>query len=167
MPRNWIAIRVTLLGGAGIDCDPPPGRTMIVGPAHTFADLAAAVDRAFARWDLSHLHMFRLHDGRLLGEAGPELDEDVLDEASHMVATTVGVGDRFEYVFDLGDDWRHACEVEATDVDPTEAYGVVPRTPVAIWGWGWIPDQYGRRSSDDDGDEVWEMRWVKTSAGES
>ena len=138
---------------------------MIVGPRHTFADLAAAVDQAFARWDLSHLHQFRLPDGRLLGEASPEWDQDVVDETSLTVASTVGVGDHFDYVFDLGDDWRHSCEVEATYVDPTEAYGVVPPTPVPIWGWGWIPDQYGRRSPDDDGDEEWEMRWVKTSAG--
>ena len=26
----------------------------------------------------------------------------------------------------------------------------MPEQPVAIWGWGWIPDQYGRRSFDDD-----------------
>lgn len=163
MPGNWIAIRVTLLGGGGIDCDPPPGRTMIVGPRHTFADLATAVDQAFARWDLSHLHLFQLPDGRLLGPASPEWDQDVADEASRRVASTVGLGERFDYVFDLGDDWRHSCEVEATDVDPIDVYGVVPRSPVPIWGWGWIPDQYGRRSSEGDGDEEWQLRWVKTS----
>jgi hypothetical protein len=160
-----MAIRVALLSGRGINCDPPPGRTMIVGPRHTFADLAAALDQAFARWDLSHTHLFELPDGRLLGEASPEWDQKVLDETSLTVASTVKDEDRFYYVFDLGDDWRHACDVEATDVDPIEAYGVIPRTPVPIWGWGWIPDQYGRRSVEDDGDEEWELRWVKTSDG--
>jgi hypothetical protein len=138
---------------------------MIVGPRHTFADLAVAVDQAFARWDLSHLHLFRLHDGRFLGAASPEWDLDVLDETSLTVASTVGVGERFDYVFDLGDDWRHSCEVEGADVDPIDAYGLVPRTPVPIWGWGWIPDQYGRRESEDDGQEEWQLRWVKTSDG--
>jgi hypothetical protein len=33
--------------------------------------------------------------------------------------------------------------------DPAEAYGVTPKQPVAIWGWGWIPDQYGRETLDD------------------
>lgn len=136
---------------------------MIVGPRHTFADLADAVDQAFARWDLSHLHMFELPDGRFLGAVSPEWDQDMLDETSFIVASTVGVGETFEYVFDLGDDWRHSCEVEAADVDPIDACGLVPRTPVPIWGWGWIPDQYGRRSSEDDGQEEWELRWVKTS----
>ncbi len=37
MPRNWMTIRVELIGGLDIECDPPPGRTMIVGPRHTFA----------------------------------------------------------------------------------------------------------------------------------
>jgi len=141
------------------------GRYRMVGPRHTFADLAVAVDQAFARWDLSHIHLFELPDGRLLGKTGPEWDQDVVDETSLRVAATVKDGDRFDYVFDLGDDWRHACKVEATDVDPIDAYGIVPRTPVPIWGWGWIPDQYGRRSFEGEGDEEWQLRWVKTSDG--
>jgi hypothetical protein len=164
LPRNWITIRVDLLGGRGIDCDPPPGRTMLVGPRHTFAELAVSIDQAFARWDLSHLHLFELTDGRFLGQPSPEWDLDVLDETSFKVASTVGVGESFVYVFDLGDDWRHSCEVEAAEVDPADTFGTVPRTPEAIWGWGWIPDQYGRRSLDDDGEEEWELRWVRTGA---
>ena len=64
MAKDWMTIRISLLGGGGIACDPPPGRVMLVGPRHTFADLAEAIDAAFARWDLSHLHMFELTDGR-------------------------------------------------------------------------------------------------------
>jgi hypothetical protein len=29
----------------------------------------------------------------------------------------------------------------------------VPRTPVPVWGWGSIPDQYGRRTEHDTGEE--------------
>ena len=32
-----------------------------------------------------------------------------------------------------------------------EAYGIVPPRPVAVFGWGDLPDQYGRRWSSDDG----------------
>lgn len=165
MPKNWRTIRVTLLGGRGIGCDPPPGRVMLVGPRHTFADLAEAIDAAFARWDLSHLHLFEFPDGRLFGEPSPDWELDVLDETSHTVASTVRPRDLFVYVFDLGDDWRHACEVEADDVDPVRAYGIVPRSPVPIFGWGWIPDQYGRRSEDDTGEDEWEIRWERGSGG--
>jgi hypothetical protein len=56
-------------------------------------------------------------------------------------------------IFDLGDNWQHRCTVLADKADPVDEYGPVPAGPVAIWGWGSIPDQYGRRFLDDDGDE--------------
>jgi len=28
--------------------------------------------------------------------------------------------------------------------------GIVPRQPVPVWGWGWIPEQNGRRTEDDE-----------------
>ena len=59
-------------------------------------------------------------------------------------ALSLAAGTSFEYVFDLGDDWRHRCEVRSTDIDPEREYGVSPDAPVPIWGWGWIPDQCGR-----------------------
>jgi hypothetical protein len=31
-----------------------------------------------------------------------------------------------------------------------EEYGTVPNVPVVIWGWGSIPDQYGRRAFDPE-----------------
>jgi hypothetical protein len=153
MARTWLRIRVDLLGGGGIDCDPTPGRVFIVGPSHTFSQFAAAIDAAFARWDLSHLHEFRLADGRLVGHPDDSFAPDVvwLDHARLKVGREVGPGDQFEYVFDPGDDWRHRCVVEPGKVDPVTAYGRLPDRPVAIWGWGSIPDQYGRHSYDDDG----------------
>jgi hypothetical protein len=73
-----------------------------------------------------------------------------LDHAELRVARKVKPGDVFEYVFDLGDNWRHRCTVLAEKADPVDEYGIVPDGPVAIWGWGSIPDQYGR-SFDGDG----------------
>src|SRR6266511_1463757 len=66
-----------------------------------------------------------------------------------LVTLGLGPGSAFEYVFDLGDRWRHHCEVRATDLDPAEEYGDSPDRPVPIWGWGWIPDQYGRINEDE------------------
>jgi hypothetical protein len=150
MVRTWLRIRVDLLGGGGIDCDPSPGRIFLVGPSHTFEQFAEAIDAAFARWDLSHLHNFELKDGRLIGypddSFGPELVW--LDHAKLKVAKEVSPGEEFEYVFDLGDNWRHRCTVEAEKGDPLEEYGIVPKMPAPIWGWGWIPDQYGRQAFD-------------------
>lgn len=154
MARTWLQIRVDLLGGCGIDCDPPPGRVFILGPSHSFAHLATAIDAAFARWDLSHLHDFNLSDGRLIGYPSDEYAPELvwLDHERLKVAREVKPGEVFEYVFDLGDNWRHRCTVDTDKVDPVETYGLLPSSPVAIWGWGTIPDQYGRRSFDGEQD---------------
>ena len=151
MARTWLQIKVELLGGGGDDCDPPPGRVFIVGPAHTFEQLAHAINAGFARWDLSHLHQFELADRRLIGYPDDSYEPDVVwhDHAKLKVAHEVKPGEEFEYVFDLGDDWQHRCTVSDTKVDPIEEYGIVPPGPVAIFGWGSIPDQYRRDSEPD------------------
>jgi hypothetical protein len=60
-------------------------------------------------------------------------------------------GEQFAYVFDLGDDWEHLCTVGERRVDPLETLGILPYKPLPCWGWGAIPDQYGRRWRDDEG----------------
>jgi hypothetical protein len=56
-----------LVGGLGGRLRPSPGRIFIVEPSHTFLALADAINGAFARWDLSHLHEFELAGGRRIG----------------------------------------------------------------------------------------------------
>lgn len=147
MARTWLEIKIVLEGGGGIDLDPPPGRTLIVGPGHSFEQLANAINAAFARWDLSHLHEFGLGDGRRVGFPTEDFDDPQLrDHTALRVLDELGPGDEFTYVFDLGDHWRHRCAVAPEKVDPLEVYGIRPERPVATWGWGWIPDQYGRVS---------------------
>lgn len=148
MAREWLAIRVELVSGRGVEFHPPPGRVMLVGPRHTFGQLADEINAAFARWDRAHLHEFRLRDGRRIGYVDDE-DPHVIDQAAVLVADAMRENDEFSFVFDLGDDWTHRCRVLAVDLDPREEYGQIPRRPVPIWGWGLIPDQYGRE--DDEG----------------
>lgn len=153
--RTWLQIRVDLLGGCGVACDPSPGRVFLVGPSHSFEQFAEAIDAAFARWDLSHLHTFELSDDRQIGYPDDSFGPGLvwLDHAKLKVAKEVKTGEEFEYIFDLGDNWQHRCTVEPQKVDPIDEYGIVPEQPVVIWGWGSIPDQYGRRSFDDDGED--------------
>lgn len=54
----------------------------------------------------------------------------------------------------MGDDWTHLCTVAQERIDPLEALGIIPGSPLAYWGWGEIPDQYGRRTADDDGETL-------------
>ncbi len=150
MPRDrWLSIKVELLSGRDLVLDHPAGRVMIASPTHTLAELSEAIDLAFARWDLAHLHQFELSDGRRAMPEGDEDDPEVLDSTATALGTLgLGPGLTFEYVFDLGDDWRHRCEVQAVDVDLEDEYDEPPGQPVPIWGWGWIPDQYGRIKED-------------------
>jgi hypothetical protein len=151
MERRWLAIRIELLGSGGLDLELPPGRVLIVGPSHSFGHLAEAINLAFARWDLSHLHEFELADGRRVGYPNEDFAPEVIweDQAKLKVCRELGPGDEFSFSFDLGDNWRHRCTVEPEKVDPVETYGEVPAAPVAIWGWGSIPDQYGRASLEE------------------
>jgi hypothetical protein len=162
MARRWFSIRVELLGGRGEQLWPYPGRVFAVGPAHTFADLARAIDNAFARWDLSHLSVFTLADGRVVTDV--ETGADLATSAFGVIATasldievakvmrTVKEGTQFRYVFDLGDDWTHCCTVDSGNIDPADVLGVIPPAPMAYWGWGTIPDQYDRAWAEDDGE---------------
>jgi hypothetical protein len=146
---------VDLLGGRGIELDPAPGRVFLVGPSHSFEQFAEAIDTAFARWDRSHMHTFELADGRRIGYPDDEFAPELvwLDHAKLKVAKEVKPGEHFTYVFDLGDHWEHRCVVEPEKADPLDEYGTVPLAPAVVWGWGSIPDQYGRRSFEDEGED--------------
>lgn len=152
---------VELLGGRGEELWPWPGRVFAVGPSHTFMDLANAINDAFARWDRSHLSLFTLADGRIITdeETGAEIAGSFrgpiiapMDIAAVKVVRTVEPGAEFQFTFDLGDSWIHRCVVGEVKVDPLEVLGIRPEVPLPYWGWGSIPDQYGRRWADDDGE---------------
>ena len=146
---RWLAIKVVLTSGLGFDPYQPPGRRMLVSPDHTLAEFAEAIDVAFARWDHSHLHLFAFGGAGRFMLGGDEGDETVGDSDTTLLSSLeLRPGTRFAYIYDLGDEWRHECEVEGSDVDPEEASGTVPDKPVPFWGWGNIPDQYGRLGDD-------------------
>ena len=161
MARTWLSVTVELLGGRGKELWPWPGRVFAVGPSHTFMDLADAINDAFGRWDRSHLSMFTLADGQVVTDesTGVEMAESAggpisapLDIESAKVAKVLQPGAEFQFTFDLGDEWTHRCVIAEEKIDPVEALGIRPDTPLPYWGWGAIPDQYGRRWTSDDGE---------------
>jgi len=151
--RTWLSIRVDLIEGCGERLWPRPGRIFATARSHTFGQLADAIDTAFSRWDRSHLTLFEFQDGTSV--YGPiEWDESpeqgVFDRLSRL--SRLSADEQFLYTFDMGDDWTHLCTVGAVRIDPLETLGIVPDHPLPYEGWGVIPDQYGRRSFDDDGE---------------
>lgn len=126
---------------------------MAAARSHSFFQLAQAIDAAFARWDLAHMHMFTLAGGTPVSELdqwdGVE-PEGTLDSRATKLSR-LQPGEQFAYVFDFGDDWAHLCTVGAERIDPLHQLGIVPDQPLAFWGWGTMPDQYGRRWAEDDG----------------
>ncbi|RKN41145.1 hypothetical protein D7223_25515 [Micromonospora endolithica] len=147
-----MSISVELVSGRGRDWWPRPGRVFAAHRQHTFAQLADAVDVAFGRWDRAHLHVFVLPAGMDVSwaswRAGPAF-RNTRDGRSARL-DQLRVGERFAYVFDLGQDWTHLCTVrspESPTVDPS-----LPPAPVR--GWGDLPDQYGRGRPDDEPEAV-------------
>jgi hypothetical protein len=157
--RTWLSVRVDLISGHGDELWPRPGRIFAAARSHKFSQLADAIDTAFARWDRSHLYKFELADGRLIGQA--EFDDFDLGFIGGAATTlsTLALGEQFVYEFDFGDSWTHLCTVGPARIDPESEVGIVPRCPLPYWGWGAIPDQYGRRWDCDD--------WGEPAAAES
>jgi len=152
MARTWLSIGVELVSGRGQDYWPRPGRIFAAARSHTFAQLAEAIDGAFARWDLAHLHLFTMADGTSITATrywDGEAPQGALD--SRITLYRLKPGEQFAYVFDLGDDWAHLCTVGDQKIDPAAELGMIPDQPLPYWGWGDLPDQYGRRWSTDDG----------------
>ncbi len=151
-----MTIRVVLTGREDVRLAQPAGRVLLVHADHSFADLGDAIDTAFARWDLTPLHEFGVEGRRLAAEP----DEAVVEDSDEVTVGEVGLrpGSRFTYLFDLTARWMHDCMVEEVGVDPYELTGEEPDLPVAVLGWGTIPDQHGRDTEHDvSPDEVLEF----------
>lgn len=153
MARTWWSITVELVGGRGEYLWPRPGRIFAASRSHTFGQLAEAVNVAFARWDPAHQYQFTRANGDVIGQ--PDLDDvDGLIDAQVAKLDVLTHGERFAFEFDFGDGWTHVCTVGDELINAVDELGITPRAPLPYFGWGAIPDQYGRLSEDDDADTV-------------
>lgn len=150
MARSWLSIRVDLVAGRGEDFWPRPGRVLVARRTFTFRQLGHAIDVAFGRWDFAHLHRFVLDDIELVPlDWWDDPPRDAADDSSRL--SILELGQQFAYEFDFGDGWEHLCTVGPSRVDPLDVLGVEPDEPGVAFGWGDLPDQYGRRHDADDG----------------
>lgn len=154
MARTWLSIAVELVEGQARRFWPRPGRIFAAARSHTFADLARSIDDAFARWDRAHLYEFVLEDRQRIARPNSEWDEpdDPVLDGGLTKLSRLNPSEQFVYVFDLGDGWHHICTVGHERIDPADTLGIIPERPLPYWGWGDIPDQYGRRFDGDDGE---------------
>ena len=127
MARTWLSIRVDLVEGGGHDSIwPRPGRIFAAARSHTFAQLATAIDDAFARWDRSHLHSFDLRGTLLTGPCSWDEAPEGSQPSDRVKLSRLEPGEQFIYTFDLGDDWTHLCTVAPSRIDPVDELGSSP-----------------------------------------
>lgn len=123
-------LKITLLGS-----NPPVWRRLLVARNVTLKRLHFIIQAAMG-WENSHLHLFET-DTRRYGEPNPEWD-DVQDHAAYRLYHVVGdrPGRAFEYIYDMGDGWRHEISVE--EVSPDKRYHGIP---VCLDGAGACPPE--------------------------
>ncbi len=77
-------------------------------------------------WETRHLHEFAVGGDRF-GEPDPEYGFEMKDDRKtrlHRVASRKG--DRFTYIYDFGDGWRHELVVEKIDLpEPGTVYSIL------------------------------------------
>lgn len=134
-------LKVTLRG-----IKPPIWRRVLVDGSATLDEVHDVIQAAFGWWDY-HLHEFRI-GGRDYGVPEPDWDMTrVLDETRYRLDKLAGVGDKFRYVYDFGDDWDHDIVVEKvlarSDVDAVPACVTGKRAcPPEDCGGTWGYEEY-------------------------
>lgn len=147
----WRSITVELIGRPGAELWPHPGRVLGLRDDHSFAQLSAAINTAFGRWEPATGALFHLPDGRMVGDA--EWDGAPADLVDHQLAVAELVEGGTEFRYLVGSTiWVHACRVDKQSFVPSSDAGLVPDVPFPLSGWGDVPDPYDRRWPEGEGE---------------
>lgn len=94
------------------DIEPEIWRQIALPASFTLFGLHAVIQPVMG-WQDSHLHMFVI-DGQRYGHPDGDRDSNytILEEANHRLSSLLSEGQKFLYVYDFGDDWRHEITVE-------------------------------------------------------
>lgn len=108
---------------------PPIWRRIIVPAGLSFAQLSLVLNEAMG-WMSAHLYAFEFPQLELRIEETQEedffeMDMDVDSAEEMMLEAYLDQEDRFTYVYDFGDDWRHAVTVEKILDDYDKNYPMV------------------------------------------
>ncbi|MEC7727035.1 MAG: plasmid pRiA4b ORF-3 family protein [Pseudomonadota bacterium] len=102
-------LKVTLTGA-----QPPIWRRLVIDPGTAFQDLHRIIQVAMG-WQASHLHLFQIKDGTLIGDPAEDFDGmmNFRDEAAVTVsAALTNEGQALHYEYDFGDSWEHQIVLE-------------------------------------------------------
>jgi len=107
-------IRVTLE-----EVEPPIWRSVLVEASTTLHELHRTIQMLFDWYDY-HLYRFEIGDREF---EAPDEDAEG-EDATKMTLGRLGLspGDRFRYIYDLGDDWVHRVEVEGREIASDRAW---------------------------------------------
>ena len=116
------------------DSHPPIWRRFIVPAGLSFSQLSVVLNEIMG-WSGYHMFSFEFYKRMIRIEEEDEFDgfddyydfDDslVLDAASTLIDEHLDAEDRFTYIYDFGDDWRHAVVVEKVIEDYEHNYPVV------------------------------------------
>ena len=114
-PEGAVRLKVTLKG-----MKPPVWRRLLVEDTTTLGELHAAIQAAMG-WGDGHLHLFLLGHEEI---GDPRQLDGVGSEARVTVGELAILGWKsFDYVYDMGDDWKHAIRIEGVEpLEPARAY---------------------------------------------
>jgi hypothetical protein len=117
--RPVYTLRIELVG-----IEPVIWRLFDVPAGYTLAEVHDVIQSVMG-WEDRHLHVFEIGT-ECYGPGSNEYEEDEQDEATVQLGDSgLQVGDRFRYIYDLGDDWIHTLTVESVRRDVPEDH--VPR----------------------------------------
>ena len=89
-------------------------RTVLVPTDIDFEELHLNIQRVMG-WKNEHLYAFKVGEDEIQPDDTLDINElDAGESIYTQINTLLRNGDTFEYLYDMGDDWKHKIEVEDT-----------------------------------------------------
>ncbi|WP_421950810.1 plasmid pRiA4b ORF-3 family protein [Pelagibacterium sp.] len=148
-----------------IGIEPPVWRRVVVASSISLDELHAVIQGAMG-WEDRHLHMFEIAGQRYeipeSDEMGPE--PGCLDERSYTLGEAIRQTGEFLYVYDFGDNWRHAIQAKFVKADtepfPSCLAGARACPPEDCGGAYDYPDFVERLTNVDHPDHAETKAWA-------
>ena len=120
-----------------IDYTEKVSRTILVPTDIDFEELHLNIQRVMG-WKNEHLYAFKVGEDEIQPDDTLDINElDAGESIYTQINTLLRKGDTFEYLYDMGDDWKHKIEV----VDTIE---FTSKKPIVLESIGECPKENSR-----------------------